>query len=173
MDNEIKVMERGSYYLTPFLEEHVHEFIHIIHPENVRELTLLGHTNIADALREVAETSDVYLVRDGNDEIIFVGGVILDLDNPQMFAMFTTKIRDNFTLLARGSKMLTTFFDKTYPVLTMSINAQYDIMVNWAAWLGFEPIGLSEYKNQEYVEFVRCNPSENFVVSKSARPVMH
>lgn len=173
MDNEVRIMERGSYYLTPFLEEHVYEFIHIIHPENIREFTQLGHTNIVDALIEVAETSEVYLVRDGNGEIVFVGGVLLDMDNPQMFALFTTKIKDNFTLLARGSKMLVNFFDKTYPLLTMTISAEYEAMLNWAAWLGFEPVGFSEHKNTQYVEFVRCNLQKNSVVNSLARPVMH
>ena len=104
---------------------------------------------------------------------MFVGGVLLDMDNPQMFALFTTKIKDNFTLLARGSKMLVNFFDKTYPLLTMTISAEYEAMLNWAAWLGFEPVGFSEYKNTQYVEFVRCNLQKNSVVNSLARPVMH
>ena len=173
MDNEVKIMERGSYYLTPFLEHHVYEFIHIIHPENVREFTQLGYTNIVDALIEVSKTSEVYLVRDGNGEIVFVGGVILDIENPQMFGLFTIKIRDNFTLLARGSKMLTNFFDKTYPLLTMTINAKYPAMANWAAWLGFEPVGVIEDNNNKYVEFVRCNPKGKSVYDGTLRPVIH
>ena len=31
---------------------------------------------------------------------------------PQMFAIFTSKAGDNFTVLARGSKMLVEFFDQ-------------------------------------------------------------
>ena len=166
-------MQRGSYYLTPFLEHHVYEFVHIIHPENVRELTKLGHTNIAEALREVAETSEVYLVRDGNDEIVFVGGVLLDLDNPQMFALFTTKLKDNFTLLARGSKMLISFLDQTYPMLTMTIDAEYEAMLNWAAWLGFEPVGIAATSSAQYVEFVRCNFDLDDDSPDVSRPTKH
>ena len=171
--DEIKIMERGSYYLTPFQEDHVYEFIHVIHPENVRELYKLGHTNVIDALKEMTEMSEVYLVRDGKGEIVFVGGLFFDEDTPQMFAMFSSKLKDNFTVLARGSKMLINFFDKSYPMLSMTIQADYEAMLNWAAWLGFEPVGISDYKNAQYVEFVRCNPAKNYVSHETSRPVMH
>lgn len=171
--DEIKIMERGSYYLTPFQEDHVYEFIHVIHPENVRELYKLGHTNVIDALKEMTEMSEVYLVRDGKGEIVFVGGLFFDEDTPQMFAMFSSKLKDNFTVLARGSKMLINFFDKSYPMLSMTIQADYESMLNWAAWLGFEPVGISDYKNAQYVEFVRCNPAKNYVSHETSRPVMH
>lgn len=173
MDNEVKVLTRGAYYMTPFTEEHVHEFIHVIHPENIRELFQLGHTNVVDALNEVAETCEAYLVRDKDDEIVFVGGLFFDEEAPQMFALFTTKIGSNFTLLARGSKMLVNYFDKTHAVLTMTINANYEAMLNWAAWLGFEPVGMNEWKKQQYVDFVRCNPALNYVSHETSRPVMH
>ena len=170
---EPKIMTRGAYYLTPFTEDHIYEFIHVIHPENVRELIELGHTNITDALHEMVETAEVYLVRDGEGEIIFVGGVYIDDTDPQMFALFSSKLRDNFKVLARGSKMLVSFFDKTYNLMTMTINMRYEAMINWAAWLGFEPVGTSEWKKQQYVEFVRCNPSLNYVSHETSRPVMH
>ena len=173
MDNEIKIMERGSYYLTPFLQHHIDEFIHVIHPENVRELKILGHNDIRQALEEIISTSEVYLVRDGNDEVIFVGGVFIDDEVPQLFAIFSSKLRDNFTVLARGSRMLMSFFDQTYNILTVSILANHEAMLNWAAWLGFDPVGFSSYKNTDFVEFVRCNPRKKNVSHETSRPVMH
>ena len=171
--DEPKIMTRGACYLTPFREHHIYEFIHVIHPENVRELIELGHTNVKDALTEMVETAEVYLVRDGNNEIIFVGGVYIDEEDPQMFALFSTKIGDNFKVLARGSKMLVSFFDKTYSLMTMTINARYEAMLNWAAWLGFQPVGTSEWKKHQYIEFVRCNSSKNYVSHETSRPVIH
>lgn len=171
--DELKIMTRGAYYLTPFCEHHVYEFIHVIHPENIRELIELGHTNIMDALMEIVEKAEVYLVRDGEGEIIFVGGVYIDEEHPQMFALFSTKLKNNFKVLARGSKMLVSFFDKTYGMMTMTINARYEAMLNWAAWLGFEPVGTSEWKKQQYIEFVRCNSGKNYVSHEASRPVMH
>jgi len=171
--DEIKIMQRGSYYLTPFNEDHVYEFVHVIHPENVREIYKLGHTSVIDALKEMTEMSEVYLVRDGQGEIVFVGGLLFDQKIPQMFAMFSSKLKSNFTVLARGSKMLINFFDQSYPSLSMTIQADYEAMLNWAAWLGFEPVCTAEYKNTQYVEFVRCNPVKNYVSHETSRPVMH
>ena len=121
----------------------------------------------------MVETAEVYLVRDGNGEIIFVGGVYIDEEDPQMFALFSTKIGNNFKVLARGSKMLVSFFDNTYSLMTMTINARYEAMLNWAAWLGFQPVGTSEWKKHQYIEFVRCNSSKNYVSHETSRPVIH
>lgn len=171
--DELRIMERGAYYLTPFTEDHIYEFIHVIHPENVREIIKLGYPNVMDALKEWVTAGEIYLVRDGNLEIVFVGGVFLDGEHPQMFALFSSKLKDNFKLLARGSKMLVSFFDKTYPLMTMTIDVEYESMLNWAAWLGFEPVGFHEWKNNKYIEFVRCNPDKNYVSHETSRPVMH
>ena len=173
MDNEPKVLTRGSYYMTPFTEEHIHEFVHVIHPENVREIFKLGYTNIIDALNKIANECEGYLVRDADNEIVFVGGLLFQDEAPQMFALFTTKIGYNFKLLARGSKMLVNYFDKTHAVLTMTICSDYEAMLNWAVWLGFEPVGMHDHKKTQYVEFVRCNPELNYVSHETSRPVMH
>ena len=172
--DEIKIMQRGGYYLTPFKDDHIYEFIHVIHPENIKELLELErYTNVLTALKDITQNSEVYLVRDKNDEIVFVGGLFFDEDTPQMFAMFSTKIKDNFFVLARGSKMLINFFDQTYPMLSMCIKADYSDMLQWAAWLGFEPVGYSQEKNIEFIDFVRCNPAQNNVVDKLSRPIKH
>ena len=171
--DEPKIMTRGACYLTPFCEHHIYEFIHVIHPENVRELIELGHANVKDALTEIVETAEVYLVRDANGDIIFVGGVYIDEKDPQMFALFSTKIGSNFKVLARGSKMLVSFFDKTYNLMTMTINARYEAMVNWAVWLGFQPVGTFKREKYQYVDFVRCNSKKNYVSDKTSRPVIH
>ena len=171
--DEVRIMQRGGYYLTPFYEHHIYEFIHIIHPENIKELLESDYTNVLDALKELTENSEVYLVRDKNDEIIFVGGLFFEEDTPQMFAMFSTKIRNNFFVLARGSKMLVNFFDKTYPMLSMCIKAEYADMLQWAVWLGFEPVGCSKEKNIDFIDFVRCNPDINNVVDELSRPIKH
>ena len=72
---EIRIMERGGYYLTPFKEDHVYEFIHITHPENIKELLETGHyKDVLSALKDLTRKSEVYLVRDKNDEIIFTEG---------------------------------------------------------------------------------------------------
>jgi hypothetical protein len=172
--DEVRIIQRGGCYLTPLKEQHIQEFLHVIHPENVAELIALGHRNIMQALEETLESSESYLARDKHGEIMFVGGLLFDEDeSPQMFAMFSTKISDNFTCLARGSKMLINFFDQTYPELTMTISGQYNAMNQWAVWLGFVPVQLKGDGDSAYVEFVRCNPTKKNVSDKLSRPVMH
>ena len=89
--DEVRIMKRGGYYLTPFYDDHIYEFIHVIHPENIKELLELErYSNILTALKDLTKNSEVYLVRDKSDEIVFVGGLFFDDDVPQMFAMFST-----------------------------------------------------------------------------------
>ena len=95
MREEVKILTRGAYYMTPFNEEHVHEFIHVIHPENIRELFKLGHTNIVEALNEVAETCEAYLVRDGDGEIVFVGGLVFGDECGGAFPTVRSRVKRN------------------------------------------------------------------------------
>ena len=140
--DELRIMERGGYYLTPFQDDHIYEFIHIIHPENIKELLETGlYPDVLSALKDLTRKSEVYLVRDKNDEIIFVGGLLFDEDTPQMFAMV--------------------------------IKSDYADMLQWAAWLGFETVGCSQYKNINFIHFVRCNPDINDVVDGLSRPIKH
>ena len=100
-------------------------------------------------------------------------GVFFSEEPPQLFALFTKHITKNFKGLARGSKMLISFLDQSYPDLSMQIAKEYESMLNWAVWLGFEPVGFSDWKNITYVDFVRCNPTQNCVSHKLSRPVIH
>lgn len=171
---EPKIMTRGRYYLSPFRENHIPEIRRVLSAENIKELFLLGHNSVEEALNEMLEVTESYIVREEGGDILFVGGLWFDgdLDAPQMFAMFSNKIKENFTLLARGSRMLVNFFDQTQPMMTMTILSEHEAMIQWAVWLGFEPVGVTEYKAHKYVEFVRCNPKQKNVYDK-ARPVKH
>jgi hypothetical protein len=90
-----------------------------------------------------------------------------------MFAMFSNKIKENFTMLARGSKMLVEFFDQSQSHMSMTILADYEGMVSWATWLGFDPVGVSTQNGNKYVEFVRCNLDQNCVYDEPRQPVIH
>jgi len=57
--------------------------------------------------------------------------------------------------------------------MSMTILADYEFMLNWASWLGFEAMGVSTVGPNKYVDFVRCNPNENSVRDGSLRPVVH
>tara|TARA_R110000737_G_scaffold353026_1_gene401805 strand:- start:226 stop:675 length:450 start_codon:yes stop_codon:yes gene_type:complete len=142
--------------------------------ESVHELKLLGHTSVSQALEEMYECADCYIVRKEGEDFLMVCGLwydgeVGDQDFPQLYAMFSNKIKDNFHAIARGSKMLVDFFDKTESYMTMTILSDYQIMLNWAGWLGFEAVGVSD----KYVDFVRCNPAQKNVYDRSLRPITH
>jgi hypothetical protein len=173
MQEELKILSRGAFYMTPFCDYHIPEFLKVIHGETIRELTNLGHLNVVEALQEVVETSEAYIVKDNNGTILLICGLVHDDETPQMFALFTKNLKDNYKALVRSSRALVSFFDQVHPMLTMTISAQYNDMLQWAAWLGFEAVGMSHYQNTHYVEFVRCNSIKNYVSHETSRPVMH
>jgi hypothetical protein len=45
--------------------------------------------------------------------------------------------------------------------------------LDWAAWLGFEAIGVTEFNSNHYVDFVRCISPQKSAYSETSRPVMH
>jgi len=158
---EVKILTRGDYYLTPFTLGHISEVAENLSSENKRELILMGHTNIKEALYEMHECSECYVARRNDETFLMVGGLWFDGTNDaQMFAMFSEGLKQNFHALARGSKLLVNFFDKTEEIITMRVLAEYEPILNWASWLGFKAVDVSERDSYKYVEFVRCNPNE-------------
>ena len=172
---EVKIIQRGQYYLTPFQPYHIDEVVEHLSSENIEELALLGYTNIREAITDMYETSECYIARKEGETFLAVGGLWYneDQDCPQMFAMFSDNIKKSFTAAARGSRMVVDFFDKTQPMMTMTILQSNELILNWAVWLGFDPVGFSEQRNHKYVEFVRCNPNKNNVSDRLLQPVIH
>lgn len=170
---EVKLIERGGCYLTLFKPHHIEEFARVISAANTRELQILGYTDVRHALMEMNETADAYVVRRESGDIISVCGLFYHREGPQMFAMFSEDFTENYTTLARGSKMLVSFFDQQTKNMSMTILAEHTDIINWACWLGFEPVGTSTHGSHEYIEFVRCNPSSRNVYDDSLRPAMH
>ena len=161
--------------MTPLSPFHLDEVAEQMSQENRRELKLLGYSDIRVAVSEMFECSEAYIVRQEGGPILFVGGLWYDDDQdyPQMFALFMKEAMENYFLLARGSKMLVSYLSTSNEHMTMTILADYEGMVNWATWLGFEPIGVVESGGNKYVEFIRCNLGGNCVYDKTPRPVIH
>ena len=173
--DEVKIIKRGQYYLTPFTKKHIDEVVEHLGKESRRELKLLGHLDIRQAIEEMQKFSECYIARKENQGFLAVGGLWYDNDQdfPQMFAMFSDTIKGNFKAMARGSQMLVNFFDTTQSHMSMTILADYELMLNWASWLGFEAMGISTLGKNDYVDFVRCNPNKNSVRGELLRPVTH
>jgi hypothetical protein len=172
---EVKILKRGEFYLTPFTLDHIDEVVEHLSKENRRELKLLGHLDLRQAMEEMYETSECYICRKEGESFIMVGGLWFDHDaeTPQMFAMFSDKIRENFHAMARGSKMLVSFFDQAHDGMSMTVNADYEFILDWAAWLNFEAVGVYTSGSEKYVDFVRCNPEKKNAYDVASRPVMH
>ena len=172
---DVKLLTRGKYYLTPLRKKHLPEIHKYLSQENKRELKLLGYENIMDALEEMEEYSECYLARKESEPFLFVGGLWYSGgdDMPQMFAMFSNQLKNNFTAIARGSRMLMDYIDQTSPNTTMTILAEYEHMIQWATWLGYEPVGVAANGAAKYVEFVRCKHPYESVYDDTSRPVMH
>ena len=162
--DDVKIMQRGKFYLTPLQYDHVEEICFNLPPEGLRDIYSLGYDSPKEAILEIMESP-----------ILCVTGLAFDstIELPQFFCMFTNEVKKNLRLLVIGSRMIIGFFDKTHPWLCMSILSDFPIMLNWAASLGFEAVGISERRDHKYVEFVRCNPMEKSVSHKLSRPVMH
>jgi hypothetical protein len=172
---DVKLLKRGKYYLTPLRKDHLPEIEKYLSQENRRELKLLGYENVMDALEEMQEYSECYLARKEGEPFLFVGGLWFsgEEDMPQMFAMFSNQLEENFTAIARGSKMLMDYLDQTNPNTTMTILSEYEHMIQWAVWLGYEPVGVAASGAAKYVEFVRCKYPHESVYDDISRPVMH
>lgn len=143
--------------------------------ENKRELAMMGWGSAQEALLSRMSESEMYAVKRENEPPLCISGLLYDdeVEHPQMFALFSTEISDNFKTLARGSQMLTNFFDQTHEYLSMSILSEFEPMLHWATWLGFEIVTIAEIDGRTYVDFVRCNPSLHDDSSKSSRPRKH
>jgi len=172
---DLKLITRGSYYLTPLRKDHLSEVCKHLSHENKRELKLLGYNDIMDALEDMWESSECYLARKEGEPFLFVGGLwhATNDDMPQLFAMFSNQLSRNFTAIARGSRMFIDYLDRTNPNTTMTILSEYEHMLQWATWLGYEPVGVALNGAAKYVEFVRCKPIYESVYDDSSRPVMH
>lgn len=172
---EVKILTRGEFYMTPLSPFHLQEIADNMAPENKRELRLLGYTDLRVAMSEMYEQAEAYIVRKEGGPIICVGGLWFDgdQDHPQMFTIFTENAMDSFIMLARGSRMLVDFLSQAQDHMTMTVLADYEGILNWAVWLGFEPVGTIVSGENKYVEFIRCNLDGNCVYDKTPRPVIH
>ena len=143
--------------------------------ENRHELAILGYVDVREALVEMYEHSECYICRKEGESFIMVGGLWFedDQDFPQMFAMFSDKIKENFHAMARGSKMLVNFFDQSHDGMSMTVNGDFEFILDWAAWLDFEAVGVATMGAHKYVDFVRCNPNGKNVYDGTSRPVVH
>lgn len=172
---EDKLLKRGRLYLTPFKPEHIDEVVNNLSYENVREIKLLGYNSVRECIDDMVKHADCYLVRKEGQVFTAVAGLWYEdsRETPQFFAMFSQRLKKDFKSMARGSKMLINFLDTLQDEMSMRILTDHEFMLDWASWLGFEAVGITNYNSNNYVDFVRCISPQKSAYSNSSRPVMH
>ena len=170
-----EVFRQGSYSVTPVTMDDFDEIVEHLSEKNVEELFLLGYDSVEEAIDDMIASAECYIARKDGYTFTFVGGLWPDADGdpPQMFAMFSSDLRKNFVSIAKGSKALIKMFDQYHDTMTMTILAKNEAMLNWATWLGFSPVSITERHGEEYVSFVRCIMPKTNVYTNESRPVMH
>lgn len=173
MLTEAKIISRGKAFLTPMQHYHIEEMVDIIHPANLREIKEGGYPDIYEALHIMYDRTDSYVCRNADGDIIFISGLWYypNCDTPQMFFVFANNISQNVMLLAKMGKALLGIFDAAHSQIKMNVLCRHEDMLNWACWLGFEPVWVNE--ETTHVHFVRCNNYKNSVSNKASRPVVH
>lgn len=168
---EKKIIERGKAYLTPMLDYHVSEFESIMHASNKAEVKDFGYDSVKQLLNNVLNDTESYVCRNKYGNLCFIGGLSHVEESPQMFTIFANNLEHNVVLTAKMSKSLLHMYEKVHPTITMSILSKNEQMLNWACWLGFEPVEISF--DEKFVEFVRCNSKNYDVYNKALRPIVH
>jgi len=170
-----EVFRQGLFSVTQVTMDDFDEIVEHLSDKNVEELKLLGYLSVGSAIEDMILNAECYIARKDGNPFTFVGGLWPDPDGdpPQMFALFSSDLRENFVSIAKGSKALVKMFDNYHTTLQMTILAKNEAMLNWASWLGFEPIAISENADEKYVSFVRCILPKTNVYTNESRPVMH
>ena len=84
--DEVKILQSGSYYMTPFHPNHILEMLPILHKETEKELINLGYSSTLEALLDLKKDSEVYTVRNKSWDIMMVSGIFYSEEPPQLFA---------------------------------------------------------------------------------------
>ncbi len=170
----VEIMRRGKVFLAPLKHKHIDALEANMNKECVNDLNIMGY-EVRDAMEVALEASQSYVVQHDEAGILAVCGLMPEagIEQVQMYGLFTDAAKNHAPSLLRGSRMLLKFFELQSDGLCMTIRADHEIMLQWAAWLGFEATGVSNYEGHGYVNFVRCGCIDCRGENAVSRPVMH
>ena len=163
------VLQSHGLDLVKLKPSHIFPFVESLSDENKREFSELYKSDPLECLLECLREKDemVYTVVRGDTPLAITG---ID-ENSQMWALFSKYMRQNWIRFARASPDLIAFYHMFHDQISCDVWTESDMIVQWLAYLEFEPIFLS--KDSEILHFVRCKSSDNNVDSLISRPVMH
>ena len=169
------VFTQGGLTVRPVLQDDLDKICRSLSDINKREIEYLGYGNVKEAMEEMYQSSDSYIVTNQDNDMVCLSGLFYSSSQepPQMYAMFSDKIENHKIGLLKGSLKLANLFMKGHDTITMSILAENDFMLDWAAWLKFTAVGFTLYREKQYVDFVRCDHKQNFVYNDASRPAIH
>ena len=146
---------------------HIFPFVESLSDENKREFSELYKLDPLETLLKFIGDENTYTVVKGDVPLAITG---INEDS-QMWALFSKYMRQNWIRFARASPDLIGFYHMYHDQISCDVWTKSDMIVQWLAYLEFEPIFLS--KDSEILHFVRCKSSDNNVDSLISRPVMH
>lgn len=169
------VFTQGGLTVRPVLECDLEKIANSLADINKREIEYLGYDTVMEAMEEMYRTSDSYLITNQDNDMVCLSGLWYGSvdEPPQMYAMFSDKIKEHRIGLLKGSLKIANLFMKGHDTITMSILSENTFMLDWAAWLKFTAVGFSTYRGKQYVDFVRCDHNQSFVYNDASRPAIH
>ena len=146
---------------------HIFPFIDNLSDENKREFAELYESDPLESLLQCLNDDMTFAVVKGDDPLAITG----INENSQMWALFSKYMRLNWIRFARASPDLISFYHLYHDQISCDVWTESDMIVQWLAYLEFEPIFLS--KENHILHFVRCKSVDNDISSRISRPVMH
>lgn len=155
--------------LVPLAPIHIREIL--VTKEMIKDARLLGYDSTQEMFEYMLIETESYAVLDDSDTVIVITGLFHQdgADSPQMYAMFSAHAKGKGKSLFRASRALVDHFHRWHPVLRMIISSQFPFMLQWATWLGFEPV---MHDAEGFIHFVRCN-DEQVAFQAEHRPTKH
>lgn len=148
---------------------HIMSFYQNMSDENLREFGEVYELDPLEALKSTLHDQMVFAVT-RNKEVLAITGV----NDGLMWSLFSKNMRRNWVRFARASVSLINFYHHFYDEIECHVWTENEMIHQWLAHLGFEPVGISELLNsQKLVHFVRCKTTQDNVHSLLSRPVMH
>jgi len=146
---------------------HIFPFLQDMSIENKREFSELYKLDPLESLLQCLNDDMVFAVVKG-DRPLAITGIN---EHSQMWALFSKYMKQNWIRFARASPDLIGFYHLYHDQISCDVWTESDMIVQWLAYLEFEPIFISKESN--ILHFVRCNLDSNNTNSRISRPVMH
>jgi hypothetical protein len=151
-------------------EEHVLQFK--MSKENVEEFATVYKQDPIAALLGVTNHHGSFAVLK-NDKVLAITGIVDMRGKGLIWSLFSEDMRHNFINFARASEELMDVYHDAYTTLVCDVWAKNHSIMQWLAFLGFEPEFEFTHNGAHMVRFVRCCGEVDYEIPFGQRPVLH